>query len=84
MINNSDRAIIKRVLGVHYTNMVHKFLIEQNVLSNKNKPYSKRMIQAVCQGTRENIQIENAIIQLCHQIKIKQKAINDQKRRLMN
>lgn len=84
MITNSERTMIKKVLGVHYTNMVYEYLVKQKILSNKNLPYSKRTIQAVCQGTRENIQIENAIVQLCHQKKIKQKAIDDQKKKLMN
>lgn len=83
MITDTERIIIKRVLGIRYTNMVSKFLVEQKILSNKNAPYSKRMIQAVCQGTRENVQIENAIIQLCHQEKLKQKAIEEQRKKLM-
>lgn len=72
MITDEERIMIKKILGVHYTNMVYDFLKKEKIL-NKKKPYSKRMIRAVCQQTRENKQIENAIIKLCHQETLKQK-----------
>lgn len=73
MITDEERIMIKKILGVHYTNVVYDFLIKEKIVTNKNKPYSKRMIRAVCQQTRENKQIENAIIKLCHQETLKQK-----------
>ena len=84
MITEEERLIMKKVLGVHYTNMVYEFLIEQKILSSKKKPYSKRTIQAVYQGTRENAQIENGIIDLCNREKLKQKTINEKRKKLIS
>ena len=83
MITEQERTIIKKVLGMHYTNSVYEFLIKEKVFSSKNKPYSKRMIQAVYQGTRENPQIENAIIELCHRESVKQQNAEQQRRKLI-
>ncbi len=64
MIHKEQSKKLKEVLGYHYTAGVLKILKQNNVTTNRGKPYGTSMIRNVFNGLNENKRIENAILEL--------------------
>ena len=64
MITPAQKQQLKTYLKGNYTDEVLYILSERNIVSKRQKPYSKSMIRNVLNGNVEHYDIENAIIEV--------------------
>ncbi len=76
MITPAQKRQLKIYLKGNYTDEVLDILLERNILSKRNKPYSKSMVRNVLNGNVEHYDIENAIIEV-YRRRVKQYKIQE-------
>lgn len=64
MINTRLKKKIIATLGNHYCKKVIPFLTANGVLNQKGEPYKNSSIHNIVNGDRENIEVENKILNL--------------------
>jgi len=75
MLTDSDREILKPVLGSRYSAEVLKILHDKEKTKGNGKPYGNGAITAVFNGKRKNVDIEIAIWELFNRIVLQRKRI---------
>ncbi|MDM1378197.1 hypothetical protein [Myroides marinus] len=65
MINEDLTSRIKCVLGFRYTSQILEYLNKKRIYNTQGKAFSRAYITHVVNGIREELRIEEAIIELC-------------------
>lgn len=66
MISEEVTTRIKSVLGHRYTGQILEYLYEKRIFNSRGTPYSRSYISEIVNGTRTNLIVEEAIIDLCN------------------
>lgn len=66
MITPEERTAIIKAIGNKHIKKIQDYLISHNILTPKEKVYSKTVISYVLSGERENEILENAIFAFAH------------------
>jgi len=84
MFTKEQTKIMKPVLGVSYTADVLSVLETKGVTSRKNMPYKPNTIRTIFNGAEENLEIEEAILEVYKMRKDKMVAIESKRDQLLN
>jgi hypothetical protein len=66
------KSKVKEILGTKYSPIIANYLNDKGITNTLSEPYHFSSIQAVVNGTRNNLEMEKAIIELL-EITIKKK-----------
>lgn len=66
MISEELTTRIKCVLGHRYTSQILDYLDKKRIFNSLGTPYSRGYISEIVNGTRTNLLVEEAIIDLCN------------------
>lgn len=73
LIKQTHRDALKEIFGGAYTGHVSKYLIDNDILTNNQQPYSVISIRNTLNGTNRNLRITNAV----------QKLISEERKKLL-
>lgn len=83
MISSKEKNALKKILGEHYTSNVIELLEKKGIKDAFSKTHSSEMIRQVFNGYRENIEIEEAILEAASIEKKRQKELARKKKQLL-
>ncbi|MGL5276390.1 hypothetical protein [Myroides sp.] len=83
MISEELTTRIKCVLGHRYTGQILDYLYKNGILNSLGTPYSRSYISEIVNGTRTNLIVEEAIIDLCNKKAIVVKNVSSKKKELL-
>ncbi len=67
MITEQEYQSLKQVLGGRYTRDVLAILSRKNITNQNGEPHNPKYIRMVFQGIRENLDIEQALLELAEE-----------------
>lgn len=83
MINEELSNRIKSVLGYRYTSQILEYLSEKQIFNTLKRPYSRGYISEIVNGTRSNLIVEEAIVELCESKMNQTKILTNRKKELL-
>jgi len=84
MISDTERRELKGIIGNRYSNRVLALLNSDNVISGSGKRYTIEYIRQVFNGHHSNADVEYAIYELRDKIVLKEKKLEDMKKKKPN
>lgn len=84
MITKTDRETLKKIIGTVYTTDVLEILTAQGKLNIQGNEHNTEYISKVFSGSRENADVEAAILELAKRRQLNAKKAEQIKRKILN